>query len=89
MKKTPINPISNKQSKELMLRRKIKAELMNEQLRVNGYIFCMTCSKKPDWRGISLSHIIPLSRGGKTERGNVILECFACHNNKRHGLREV
>jgi|SRR3990167_2342364 len=31
------------------------------------------------WRGISLSHIIPLSRGGKTCKGNCLLECYVCH----------
>ena len=40
----------------------------------------MTCDDtNRDWRGITLSHIIALSQGGKTERGNCILECFPDH----------
>ena len=79
MKKSAFNKVSDKQKIELALRRKIKAQLIQEQLKTIGYIFCMTCCKRPDWRGISLSHIIPLGRGGKTTRENTILECYNCH----------
>ena len=79
MKRRPIRKISLKQQAELELRKRIKAELMFEQLMTAGYIFCMTCQKRPDWRGISLSHIIPLSRGGPTTRENCLLECQSCH----------
>ena len=64
---------------ELALRKRIKAELISEQIKAVGYIYCTTCRQRPDWRGITLSHIIPLSRGGKTERSNVILEDYPCH----------
>jgi len=75
MRKSRINPISDKQKIELALRARIKRELIAEFGNK-----CMTCQDKyRDWRGISLSHIIPLSRGGKTERGNVLLECYICH----------
>jgi len=74
IKKTPINKVSAKQKIELAKRRKLKKELIEEQGEV-----CMTCGKAPDWRGITLSHIIPLGRGGKTTRKNCPLECFPCH----------
>jgi len=81
-----INKVSDKQEIELALRQKIKAELTKE-----FGSHCMTCGKLPDWRGISLSHIIPLSRGGKTERGNVLLECYVCHTKyeKHPELRKI
>jgi len=67
--------ISPKQELEIKKRRELKAELIKEFGE-----HCMTCKdERRDWRGISLSHIIPLSRGGKTERGNVLLECYVCH----------
>ena len=87
MRRTKLSPISQKQKVELALRRWLKAKLMQEQLKAVGYIYCSTCGRRPDWRGITLSHIIALSRGGKTEPSNVILECFSCHS-KRHGLEE-
>jgi len=75
MKRTPINKISDKQKIEIRNRTRLKAELLIELGNK-----CMTCQDKyRDWRGISLSHIIPLSRGGKTERNNVLLECYPCH----------
>lgn len=73
-KHKPIKRVSKKHKVELAKRRKLKAELIMES---KGK--CMTCKKKPDWRGLSLSHIIPLSRGGKTTRGNCLAECFPCH----------
>jgi 5-methylcytosine-specific restriction endonuclease McrA len=70
-----LNKISKNQVIELDRRRKLKAELIFDFGEK-----CMTCGdKKRDWRGISLSHIIPLSRGGKTTRKNCLLECYICH----------
>ena len=86
MKRTRINKVSLKQEKELALRRKLKGQL----IVVYGE-HCMTCKdKNRDWRGITLSHIIALSRGGKTNFENCILECFPCHEKyeKKPELRE-
>jgi len=83
MKRTSINKVSKKQGAELVRRTRLKRELIEEHGRI-----CMTCGRNPDWRGITLSHIIPLSRGGETSRENCLLEDYICHS-KRHGLREV
>jgi 5-methylcytosine-specific restriction endonuclease McrA len=73
--KKPINKVSAKQKTELQKRTELKAQLIKEHGE-----HCMTCKdKNRDWRGITLSHIIPLSRGGKTCRENCILECFPDH----------
>ena len=74
MKKTRIDQISDKQYKEIALRGQLKKDLVWES---RGH--CMTCGNAGDWRGLSLSHIIPLSRGGKTTRENCLLECYPCH----------
>jgi len=87
MKKTPlkrktplkqrqsIRLISENQAIEIALRISLKRELIEEYGE-----HCMTCRNKyRDWRGISLSHVIPLSRGGKTSRSNCLLECYPCH----------
>lgn len=87
MKRTRIKPISDKQKIELALRAKIKRELIEEFGNK-----CMTCGDKyRDWRGISLSHIIPLSRGGKTSKKNCLIECYVCHEKfeKRPELRGI
>jgi len=83
----PIRKVSDKQKLELALRRKLKRKLMAEYGE-----HCMTCNDKyRDWRGISLSHIIPLGRLGKTTRENCLLECYPCHEKyeKRPDLRNT
>jgi len=69
------SPQQVRRKAELALRKKLTKELIDEY----GF-HCMTCNDRYlDWRGLSLSHIIPLGRGGKTERGNVLIECLPCH----------
>jgi len=70
-----LRAVSDKQKIELARRRKLKAELIAEYGE-----HCMNCADEMrDWRGISLSHKIPLSAGGKTDRDNCLLECYVCH----------
>lgn len=63
------------QKKELAWRSKLKKALLKECGNV-----CMTCGGTGDIRGLSLSHIIALSRGGKTHRYNCIIEDYICHD---------
>ncbi len=80
-KRSPLKQVSKKQAKELALRTKLKKELLEEQVAEHGYQFCMTCNNlNLDWRGLSLSHKVPLSRGGKTDRENCIIECYPDHD---------
>ena len=69
-----INQVSKKQRIELAKRSELKADLIRERGAV-----CMTCGAYPTFPPISLSHIVALGRGGKTERANVVLECNPCH----------
>ena len=73
MKRTPLKRVSRKQEYELLLRRALKAELM----LASGFK-CMTCGKFCG-TNLDLSHIIPLSRGGKTSIENCVVECRGCH----------
>ena len=75
MKRSPINKVSSKQMKELALRSRLKKELIEE----SGYL-CMTCGSNGFPLGLSLSHIIPISRGGLTNRENCLIECIPCHD---------
>ncbi|KKN45092.1 hypothetical protein LCGC14_0686740 [marine sediment metagenome] len=80
-----LNRSSDKGKEEIKKRRELKDYYI---LRYGDV--CMTCNNKNrDWRGISLSHIIPLSRGGKTTKENTLNECYPCHDHfeKRPELR--
>lgn len=81
MKRSPIKHISCRQQAELKARRILKAQLVIES---GGR--CQECGNAPTWEGLDLAHVIPLSRGGKTERSNVKVLCRSCHR-KLHHLR--
>ena len=72
--------------KEIALRSRLKKELMAE-----CEMCCQSCGTAGDFRGLSLSHIIALSRGGKTTKENCLIECLVCHQKyeKRPELREM
>ncbi len=82
-KRKPIKKVSKKQLKELAKRAKLKAELIEE----SGGL-CQICGKEPGGLGLSLSHTIPLSRGGKTEFSNLKVLCHKCHS-LRHNIKEM
>ena len=88
--------ITNKERKESPQQQRRKEELARRVKRKKELIeeygeHCMTCKDvNRDWRGISLSHIIPLSRGGKTTRENCPLECYPCHEKfEKHPERRI
>ena len=75
MRKSYIDKVSKKQAVKNANHIELKAALIRELGAV-----CMTCGTRPAFPPISLSHIVALSRGGKTDRSNVILEDIVCHS---------
>jgi 5-methylcytosine-specific restriction endonuclease McrA len=47
---------------------------------------CYFCLKKFPPKELTMDHIIPLIRGGKSTKGNVAPSCKECNNNKKHML---
>ncbi|MFQ5450164.1 MAG: HNH endonuclease [Nitrospinaceae bacterium] len=45
---------------------------------------CHYCGGKFDREDLTMDHIVPLSRGGKSTRGNIVVSCKACNNNKKY-----
>lgn len=45
---------------------------------------CHYCGKKSDRRKLTMDHIVPLSRGGKSAKGNVAVCCKDCNNSKKY-----
>ena len=81
--------VSQADRRQIELKRR---RLLKGQLIIESGGRCQTCGQRPDFKDgrgeLHLSHIISISRGGKTEGGNVLVECRKCHN-KRHGIKEV
>ena len=70
----------SRRRKELALRGQLKNELMEE---CEGR--CQSCGKLPDWRGLGLAHLIPVSQGGLTSKENCRMWCGVCHD-LDHGI---
>ena len=49
---------------------------------------CQYCGCKPRKGELSIDHVIPISRGGKTDWGNVVLACTRCNTLKGNRLSE-
>lgn len=45
------------------------------------------CEKCGSTNGLEVHHIIPISKGGKDERKNLILLCSNCHDRRHRHLR--
>jgi len=47
---------------------------------------CYYCNNKIPVNKLTMDHIIPISRGGKTTKSNVVTACKECNNNKKNNL---
>lgn len=47
---------------------------------------CHWCGGKFAPDELSMDHIVPVIRGGKSTRGNVVAACKECNNRKKHML---
>jgi 5-methylcytosine-specific restriction endonuclease McrA len=47
---------------------------------------CHYCGRAFPPRGLTMDHVVPVSRGGKTIRGNVVPCCKECNNTKKQLL---
>jgi 5-methylcytosine-specific restriction endonuclease McrA len=47
---------------------------------------CYYCKKKVAPKELTLDHIVPIIRGGKSTKGNVVPVCKECNNKKKYLL---
>jgi len=47
---------------------------------------CYYCGKKISSGEFTMDHIIPLSKGGKSIKSNIVLACKNCNSNKKNFL---
>ena len=43
---------------------------------------CHYCGKKFPESELTLDHIVPIARGGRSTRGNLVISCRKCNQNK-------
>jgi len=47
---------------------------------------CYYCHKEVGRVNLTMDHIVPLSRGGKSKKGNIVPACKDCNNKKKYLL---
>ena len=47
---------------------------------------CHYCNKIVGRANLTMDHVVPLSRGGKSKKGNIVPACKECNNKKKYLL---
>ncbi|MFH0844745.1 MAG: HNH endonuclease [Pseudomonadota bacterium] len=47
---------------------------------------CYYCNRLVGGKNLTMDHIVPLSRGGKSRKGNIVPACKECNNKKKYLL---
>ncbi|WP_274428158.1 HNH endonuclease [Desulfosarcina sp. BuS5] len=47
---------------------------------------CHYCGRNTPVKELTMDHIVPLARGGKSTKGNLVTACKECNNNKKNLL---
>ena len=80
--------ISNVTDEEIK-REKAKAQSLRKSQwwkRKRSEGFCYYCKKKVAPKELTLDHIVPIIRGGKTTKGNLVPVCKECNSKKKYLL---
>jgi 5-methylcytosine-specific restriction enzyme A len=75
------------QSMENTRREKEKARQLRQTAwwtRKMGEGVCHYCGRKVGIKNLTMDHVIPLSRGGKSQKGNIVPSCKECNNKKKY-----
>lgn len=47
---------------------------------------CYFCDRKMNFKDLTMDHIVPLSRGGRSTKDNLVACCKECNNRKKNAL---
>ena len=47
---------------------------------------CYYCHRKVGRNSLTMDHVLPLSRGGKSRKGNIVPSCKQCNSKKKYLL---
>ena len=68
--------------KEKALARKLRQSPWWQKKVSSG--ICHYCGGKFDPKDMTMDHIVPISRGGKSVKGNIVASCKNCNTNKKY-----
>jgi 5-methylcytosine-specific restriction enzyme A len=55
-------------------------------MRKVGPGICYYCNEKVGTDNLTMDHVVPISRGGKSKKGNIVPACKECNNKKKYLL---
>ena len=72
-------------NEEEIRREKEKARRLRRTQKTQRGV-CHYCHREVGRKQLTMDHIVPLSRGGKSKKGNIVAACKECNNKKRYLL---
>ena len=88
-RKKPIQPFADDLGQEDMRRERHKARTLRESQwwkRRLAKGLCHYCGRPVSPKELTMDHVVPISRGGKSIKGNVVACCKDCNNAKKQLL---
>ena len=64
--------------------RELRASQWWKRKRASG--ICHHCGKKFSPGNLTMDHLVPIIRGGKSIKGNVVTSCKSCNSQRKHDL---
>jgi 5-methylcytosine-specific restriction protein A len=64
--------------------RELRQSAWWKRRRASG--ICHYCGEKFSARELTMDHVVPLIRGGRSNKGNLVPACKACNTKKQHQL---
>ena len=87
--KLPLQPYAYDLGEEDLKRERRKARELRESQwwkRRLAKGVCQYCGRATPPKELTMDHIVPVSRGGKSTKGNVVAACKACNTAKKQLL---
>jgi len=81
-----VRPFAYDLQEEEIRRERNKARLLRESQwwkRRCAKGLCHYCQRPTPPKELTMDHIVPIARGGRTTRGNVVPCCKSCNNKKK------
>ncbi len=64
--------------------RELRASQWWKRKRATG--ICHHCGGKSLPKDLTMDHLVPIIRGGKSTKGNLVASCKQCNSERKHGL---
>jgi 5-methylcytosine-specific restriction endonuclease McrA len=84
-----MDPFTSPVTEEDIKKEKAKAQRLRQSQwwkRKRAQGTCYFCKRHIPPKDLTMEHIIPLIRGGKSSKGNVVPACKECNNKKKYLL---